>query len=296
MAYIPRTPLLPKISDNWKEWATNLQKALIYEVQSLWKRAEEVDKQTTIEEQTIQTDHVADSAISTAKIANAAITTAKIQDAAISTAKIQDAAITYAKIADAAIGSAKIQDAAIYSAKIQDGAITNAKIGNLQVDSAKIADLTVGGSKIADYAVTRGDYVALSDRNPFTSTSEVELGYVAVYCTTTGDVVRGHFKGNVNVGIYTDGKNYYRPAIRFRLRKGSPSGTIMDTITVGGAGGIYGAEDIIPVTGLWVDAPNISGQHAYYYLTAYVIVTWFISWIVEPALTTLKLDAWARSK
>ncbi len=55
-------------------------------------------------------------------------------------------------------------------------------------------------------------------------------------------------------------------------------------------------QDIIPVTAYWVDQPGLSGSYQAYYVTAQVIVTGFNTWQINPALTTLKADAWARSK
>jgi len=305
-----KTPLLSQLKDTSpagiKRWAQDLVIQLTREFISLNQRAETLDESMRIVNGIINTDALANGAVTNAKIGNAAVDTAQIKDAAITNAKIGSLAVDTANIAAAAITAAKIKDAEITGAKIalatieganiKDAAISSAKIGDLQVKSANIDNLTVGTQKITNFAVTRGAFATPSDQSSFTSTSETSIGSVSPYCYTTGDTVRGLFKANVNVGYYTDGKNYYRPAIRFRIRKGSASGTIMETIIVGGAGGALQIGDIIPVTGLWVDQPEVSSQYQAYYLTAQVIVSSFSSWGVNPAITTIKMDAWARSK
>jgi hypothetical protein len=295
-----RTPILSQLKDTSPEgiqrWSQDLIIQLTRELILLNQRAETLDESMNIISGIIGEDAIANGAITNLKIADLAVSTGKIQDAAIEAAKIKDATITAAKIQDAEITGAKIALATIEGANIKDAAISSAKIGDLQVKSANIDNLTVGTQKITNFAVIRGVFATPSDQSSFTSTSETSIGSVSPYCYTTGDTVRGLFKANVNVGYYTDGKNYYRPAIRFRIRKGSASGTIIETIIVGGAGGALQVEDIIPVTGLWVDQPGVSSQYQAYYLTAQVIVSSFSSWGVNPAITTIKMDAWARSK
>lgn len=305
-----RTPILSQLKDTSPEgiqrWSQDLIIQLTRELILLNQRAETMDESMNIISGIIGEDAIANGAITNLKIADLAVSTGKIQDAAIETAKIKDAAIEAAKIKDATITAAQIKDAEITGAKIalatieganiKDAAITSAKIGNLEVKSANIDNLTVGTSKITNFAVIRGDFEILTDQSTFTSTSETSLGSISVYCQTEDDTVRGIFKANIKDGLYSDGKVTYRPSIRFRIRKGSASGTIIDTVIAGGAGGSTATKDLIPVTGTWVDQPGIEESYQAYYITAQVLAAGLSSWNVYPSITTIKLDAWARSK
>ncbi len=105
-------------------------------------------------EQSVKSQHIADSAVTTSKITNNAITAEKIGANAVENRNLANNAVTHYKIADANITTSKIADGAVTTAKIGSNAVENRNLANNAVTHYKIADTNITTSKIANGAVT----------------------------------------------------------------------------------------------------------------------------------------------
>ena len=101
----------------------------------------------------IQTS-IPDQAIIEDMIADDNVTTVKISDSAVTEAKIADGAITTDKIAAGTIENANIADATITGDKLVSGTITGTQLADDSITSANIVDGSIVAVDIADGAIT----------------------------------------------------------------------------------------------------------------------------------------------
>ena len=102
---------------------------------------------------TIQTS-IPDQAIIEDMIADDNVTTVKISDSAVTEAKIADGAITTDKIAAGTIENVNIADATITGDKLVSGTITGTQLADDSITSANIVDGSIVAVDIADGAIT----------------------------------------------------------------------------------------------------------------------------------------------
>lgn len=107
----------------------------------------------SINNDVINSEHLATKAVTAGKIADSAVNAAKLANNAVTANKIVDGAVTSAKLASNAVTADKIADGAITADKIADGVIGSASSGTIQATgiaplNLSVESLTDGGSKI----------------------------------------------------------------------------------------------------------------------------------------------------
>ena len=118
---------------------------------------------TSIGNNKVITNMIANSNVTTAKLADDAVTTIKINDANITTAKLAANAVTSSKITDGTIVVGDLADNAVETIKIKNGNITNEKLDKVNIPlsgfGAATANVALGANKLTGVA----DPVAAQD-------------------------------------------------------------------------------------------------------------------------------------
>ena len=118
---------------------------------------------TSIGNNKVITNMIANSNVTTAKLADDAVTTIKITDANITTAKLAANAVTSSKITDGTIVVGDLADNAVETIKIKNGNITNEKLDKANIPlsgfGAATANVALGANKLTGVA----DPVAAQD-------------------------------------------------------------------------------------------------------------------------------------
>ena len=118
---------------------------------------------TSIGNNKVITNMIANSNVTTAKLADDAVTTIKINDANITTAKLAANAVTSSKITDGTIVVGDLADNAVETIKIKNGNITNEKLDKINIPlsgfGAATANVALGANKLTGVA----DPVAAQD-------------------------------------------------------------------------------------------------------------------------------------
>ena len=111
---------------------------------------------TSIGNNKVITNMIANSNVTTAKLADDAVTTNKITDANITTAKLAANAVTSSKITDGTIVVGDLADNAVETIKIKNGNITNEKLDKVNIPlsgfGAATANVALGANKLTGVA------------------------------------------------------------------------------------------------------------------------------------------------